>query len=38
MRKFIEQDRENIITILVRSFKGNKSVDFVVGKSAKERF
>jgi ribosomal protein S18 acetylase RimI-like enzyme len=37
MRKFKEQDRENIITILVRSFKGNKSVDFVVGKSAKGR-
>ncbi|WP_339867114.1 GNAT family N-acetyltransferase [uncultured Algoriphagus sp.] len=35
MRKFIEQDRKNIINILVKSFKGNKSVDFVVGKSAK---
>ncbi|WP_339751172.1 GNAT family N-acetyltransferase [Algoriphagus aquimarinus] len=35
MRKFIEQDRINIINILVKSFKGNKSVDFVVGKSAK---
>lgn len=34
MRKFIEQDREKIINILVDSFKGNKSVDFVVGKSA----
>ncbi len=37
MRKFIEQDRKNIINILVNSFKGNKSVDFVVGKSAKRR-
>lgn len=34
MRKFIEQDREKVIKILVDSFKGNKSVDFVVGKSA----
>jgi ribosomal protein S18 acetylase RimI-like enzyme len=33
MRKFIEQDREKIINILVNSFEGNKSVDFVVGKS-----
>jgi len=37
MRKFIEQDREKIINILVNSFKGNKSVDFVVGKSPKGR-
>ena len=37
MRKYIEQDRKNIINILVKSFKGNKSVDFVVGKSAKGR-
>jgi len=37
MRKFIEQDRKKIINILVESFKGNKSVDFVVGKSAKCR-
>jgi len=37
MRKFIEQDRKNIINILVKSFKGNKSVDFVVGSSAKGR-
>ncbi|MEB2780800.1 GNAT family N-acetyltransferase [Algoriphagus sp. C2-6-M1] len=37
MRKFIEQDRKNIINILVKSFKGNKSVDFVVGTSAKRR-
>jgi len=37
MRKFIEKDRENIIDILGKSFKGNKSVDFVVGKSAKGR-
>lgn len=34
MRKFIEQDREKIINILVNSFEGNKSVDFVVGKLA----
>lgn len=34
MRKFIEQDREKVINILVNSFEGNKSVDFVVGKSA----
>ena len=37
MRKFIEQDREKIINILVNSFEGNKSVDFVVGKSAAGR-
>lgn len=37
MRKFIELDREKIINILVNSFKGNKSVDFVVGKSAAGR-
>jgi ribosomal protein S18 acetylase RimI-like enzyme len=37
MRKFIEQDREKIINILVNSFEGNKSVDFVVGKSAASR-
>ena len=37
MRKFIEQDRERIISILVNSFEGNKSVDFVVGKSAAGR-
>ena len=37
MRKFIEQDREKIIALLVDSFEGNKSVDFVVGKSAAER-
>ena len=37
MRKFIEQDRKKIINILVESFKGNKSVDFVVGDSAKGR-
>lgn len=37
MRKFIEQDREKIINILVSSFEGNKSVDFVVGKSAISR-
>ena len=37
MRKFIEQDREKVITILVNSFEGNKSVDFVVGNSATSR-
>lgn len=37
MRKFREQDRKKIIKILVDSFKGNKSVDFVVGKSAESR-
>jgi ribosomal protein S18 acetylase RimI-like enzyme len=37
MRKFIEQDREKIINILVNSFEGNKSVYFVVGKSAAGR-
>jgi hypothetical protein len=37
MRKFIEQDREKIINILVNSFEGNKSVDFVVGKLAASR-
>lgn len=37
MRKFIEQDRKKIINILVESFKGNKSVDFVVGKTEKGR-
>jgi ribosomal protein S18 acetylase RimI-like enzyme len=37
MRKFIEQDRKKVINLLVESFKGNKSVDFVVGKSAKGR-
>lgn len=37
MRKFVEQDRRKIINILVESFKGNKSVDFVVGKSTKGR-
>jgi ribosomal protein S18 acetylase RimI-like enzyme len=37
MRKFIEQDRKNIINILVKSFEGNKSIDFVVGESAKRR-
>lgn len=37
MRKFIEQDRRKIINILVESFKGNKSVDFVVGKTTKGR-
>lgn len=37
MRKFIEQDRKNIINILVKSFEGNNSIDFVVGKSAKRR-
>ena len=37
MRKFIEQDREKIIALLVDSFEGNKSVDFVVGKSAAGR-
>ncbi|MBN7817678.1 GNAT family N-acetyltransferase [Algoriphagus pacificus] len=37
MRKFIEQDRNKIINILVESFKGNKSVDFVVGKTEKGR-
>lgn len=37
MRKFIEQDREKVITILVNSFEGNKSVDFVVGNSANSR-
>ncbi len=37
MRKFIEQDREKIINILVNSFEGNKSVDFVVGKSPEGR-
>lgn len=37
MRKFIEQDREKVINILVNSFEGNKSVDFVVGKSATGR-
>ena len=37
MRKFIEQDREKIINILVKSFKGNKSVDFVVSKSPEGR-
>lgn len=35
MRKFIEQDRKKIINILVESFKGNKSVDFVVGNTTK---
>lgn len=37
MRKFIEQDQEKVITILVNSFEGNKSVDFVVGESAASR-
>lgn len=37
MRKFIENDRQKIINILVESFEGNKSVDFVVGDSAKGR-
>lgn len=37
MRKFIEQDREKIINILVNSFEGNKSVDFVVDKSVASR-
>lgn len=37
MRKFIEQDRKKIIDILVESFNGNRSVDFVVGKSTKGR-
>lgn len=37
MRKFIEQDREKNINTLVNSFEGNKSVDFVVGKSPKGR-
>lgn len=37
MRKYTEQDRKNIINILEKSFKGNKSVDFVVGKSEKGR-
>ena len=35
MRKFTEQDRKNVINILVKSFEGNKSVDFVVGNSSK---
>lgn len=37
MRKFTEQDRKNVINILVKSFEGNKSVDFVVGNSSKRR-
>ncbi len=37
MRKFIAKDREKVINVLVKSFEGNKSVDFVVGKSAKGR-
>lgn len=37
MRKFTEKDRENAINILVKSFERNKSVDFVVGNSAKRR-
>lgn len=37
MKKFVENDREKVINILVNSFKGNKSVDFVVGKSANAR-
>jgi ribosomal protein S18 acetylase RimI-like enzyme len=37
MRKFREQDRKSIIDILVKSFEGNKSVDFVVGKSERGR-
>ena len=37
MRKFVEADRKKIINILVNSFEGNKSVEFVVGKSQKAR-
>jgi hypothetical protein len=37
MKRAIKQDKDCIIDILVKSFKGNKSVDFVVGKSEKRR-
>tara|TARA_R110002049_G_scaffold223441_2_gene395096 strand:+ start:1026 stop:1592 length:567 start_codon:yes stop_codon:yes gene_type:complete len=37
MKRAIKQDKDHIIDILVKSFKGNKSVDFVVGKSEKRR-
>lgn len=37
MKKFVQRDRKKILSILVNSFEGNKSVDFVVGKSAARR-
>ena len=37
MRKFLEADRAKVIKVLVDSFEGNKSVDFVVGNSPKGR-
>ncbi|MDR7130346.1 ribosomal protein S18 acetylase RimI-like enzyme [Algoriphagus sp. 4150] len=37
MKKYRKEDKEKIINILVDSFERNKSIDFVVGKSAKSR-